>query len=53
MRMKAKTYGIKNLIASCLRLNTFSCKLLAIKKNYPTCLGFHSHLEKIYNQGVL
>ncbi len=46
MRMKAKTYGIKSLIASCMRLDTFSCKLVAIKNVYPICLGFHSHLEK-------
>ncbi len=41
----------KNLVASHLRLNIFSCKLLAIKKLYPICFGFHSHLEKyIINQ---
>ncbi len=46
MRLKAKTYGIRILIASYMQLNIFSCKLLAIKKVYPICLGFQSHLEK-------
>ncbi len=46
MIMKAKTYVIKKLAASRLRLNIFSCKLLAIKKNYPICFSFHFHLEK-------
>ncbi len=44
--MKAKTYGIKILVASQLNLNIFSYKLLAIKKIYPICFGFHCHLEK-------
>ncbi len=43
MKMKAKTYGIKILVASNLQLNIFSCKLLVIKKNYPIYFGFHSH----------
>ncbi len=46
MRMKAKTFGIKFLVTSCLRLNIFNCKLFATKKVYPICFGFHSHLEK-------
>ncbi len=46
MRMKAKTYGIKILVASDLQLNIFRCKLFATKNIYPICFGFHSHLEK-------
>jgi hypothetical protein len=34
MRMKAKTYGIKFLVASRLQQKVFSCKLLAIKNIY-------------------
>ncbi len=43
--MKAKTYVIKNLAASRLRLNIFSCKLLATNFFYPICFSFHYHLE--------
>jgi hypothetical protein len=46
MKMKAKTYGIKNLAASYLQLNIFSCKQHAIKKLYPKRFGFHFHFEK-------
>jgi hypothetical protein len=40
MRMKAKTYGIKFLIASRLQLSIFSRKRLATKNIIPYVLAF-------------